>query len=72
MLETLPAAALIALLVAWLTYNSGRALRTGVARAARGVSYRRTDQRGWFWFAVVGQAAVAAIGALAVLWLVSR
>ena len=54
------AAIVIALsLGGWVAYNATRALTTGVARVARGARFERAQQPGWFWFTVVGQAAIA-------------
>jgi uncharacterized membrane protein HdeD (DUF308 family) len=54
------AAVLLALLLGlWVAYHAAQALKTGVARAARGARFRRATQPGWFWFTAAGQTAIA-------------
>jgi len=43
----------------WAGYQAARAVSSGVAQAARGARFERATQPGWFWFTVVGQAAIA-------------
>lgn len=55
-----PAAAIVIALSlgGWAGYQATRAVSTGVARAARGARFERRTQPGWFWFTVLGQAAI--------------
>jgi len=71
-MSTPAAVTLVMILSLWLAYSAYRALRTGRARAGRGVTYQRTRQRTWFWITVVGQVSLAVVGIIAAFWLLFR
>jgi hypothetical protein len=58
MLRVGAAIVLAVALGSWVARHAAQALTTGVARAARGARFERTEQPGWFWSTVVGQLAI--------------